>query len=123
LISASTCPAAALSAAEVALGEAVLAEAVGCTVAVPVAVRVGCADGEVPGADPDAGADGLDLAGCVRLAALLDGIVTTTGDAAMAISDWLPQEAASAALQLAEAADEPAARPVVDPVENAPWVR
>jgi hypothetical protein len=127
LISESTCAAAALSAAEVALAGVVLAEAEGCAVAVPVADRVGCADGEATGADPVADADGAadadgpDLTRCARLAALCGGIVTTTGDAAMAMSDWL------AAQEAVPAVPHPAvvlpARPVACPAERAPRVR
>ena len=89
-------------------------------------VPVDDADGEAPGAEPDAATeadgDAADLTWCARLAALLGGIVTTTGDAAMAIPDW-PHEAAPDVPQLAEAADEPAACPAGVPEERTPRVR
>jgi hypothetical protein len=126
LISASTCAAAALSWV-VPAGADVVADAVG----VPVVLAVGCVACMVPDSDPDVAAeedaaDGdAEGLGVARCAALRGGIVTTTGDAAMAISDWLPmQEPAPAVPHPAAVLPAcPAACPAAGPVDSAPRVR
>jgi hypothetical protein len=121
LISASTGAAAALS-RDVPAGADVVADA----------DAAGGVAGLVPDSDPDStaeegtavgDAEGPGVAWCARLAALCGGIVTTTGDAAMAISDWLPGQEPAPAHPAAVLPARPVACPAAGPAERAPRVR